>query len=342
MDYITKNINLHVIRKGFSRSTFAGDFNQIIKELRTDIFNLSEKYDKKVTFSSDFNMCIHNIIALFGYDFAKNVFTIANFSSDIVSLLDEMKLCKTHKEVLEKLDIIINGMMILLTNNNRYKMSADSFKDEITTIYNQIKNADSEHNYSSLSKFINDAYKHCLSYIKRIDNDDNYEYIIKDIDSLITYGKKQCCYIGSFIKMADVLYKQTFVDVPEEYRDTVIDYIINKNSKSDTTTIIYNYLCNIYNKCKELINGSKIRIICTEKLLDQISIIIYNYLQIFSKNIYKVMLTASNSRITSRSIYQSILFTYPNGSCPNESMLDVLKFIMLNEGDISKIILGRT
>ena len=53
------------------------------------------------------------------------------------------------------------------------------------------------------------------------------------------------------------------------------------------------------------------------------------------------MLTASNSRITSRSIYQSILFTYPNGSCPNESMLDVLKFIMLNEGDISKIILGR-
>lgn len=339
MDFILKNKYFHVIRNGFVSSTFANNFNPVITELRTNISNLSNSYQKKVTFSNDFNTCMHNIITLFGYDFAKNLFTIANFASDIESLIDELDECKDSKNIISKLEIIKTAIEMLLSNDKNYNTDLREFDKMITRLCEQIIEADNQYNYTNVNRVKNDAVNNCIDYLGKIIDDDNYEYVINDIDTLITNGKTPCCYIGSFLNVINVLYKQTFVDVPDEYKNIAIEYDVLKNINSDTTTIIYNYLTSIYTNCVELIGTSsnKIKIKCSSDLLDQLSLIIVNYLKIFSMNIFKVMLTATNSRITSKSIYQSILFTFPNGYCPNNSMLDTLKFIMLSKTDMSKL-----
>lgn len=339
MDFILKNKYFHIIRNGFVSSTFANNFNSIISELRTNISTLSNSYQKKVTFSNDFNTCMHNIITLFGYDFAKNLFTIANFASDIELLIDELNNCKDSKNVLSKLDTIKIAIETLLSNDMNYSTDLKEFDKIITRLREQIIKADNQYNYTNVNRIKNDVVNNCMDYLKRITDDDNYEYAINDIDTLITNGKIPCCYIGSFLNVTNVLYKQTFINVPDEYKNAAIEYDVLKNINSDTTTIIYNYLTSIYANCVELIGTSdgKIKIKCSSDLLDQLSLIIVNYLKIFSMNIFKVMLTATNSRITSKSIYQSILFTFPNGYCPNNSMLDTLKFIMLSKTDMSKL-----
>lgn len=205
----------------------------------------SKNDNKKQSFCTEFNQMINNIFGLLGFEFSKYLFVLFGAHTIIKQHIEDISVSNTYEDILHHVNYIYNFLLLGTTNSNTpppIEVSAD-FLSKIGPSKEPI-----DQNYTSITLQTNSIHTFFSSIIDEIKElivsnnvimfDDNklrwYEslsdmfdaitlntYEINDIDELcMNLGTRNVCYDRSFLKMFDILYKESFADIPHElWRD---------------------------------------------------------------------------------------------------------------------------
>ena len=212
---------------------------------------------KKQSFCTEFNQMMLNILGLIGFDFAKYLYFLFGMRQILIREIDYIKEARTYEDILTHLVYIRNIFSLGEANNEAPFDIAEefytSYYDEEE--YNQLFNNSCYDNSKSNNQIYIDLevknkknimFDNLIKTVKRLvkvenvlsfDEDkhewidmlncivDNLivrEYTIDCVDDLVlNLGPYNVGYDKSFIKMFDVLYDESFVQIPPEFRNNM-------------------------------------------------------------------------------------------------------------------------
>ena len=219
---------------------------------------------KKQSFCTEFNQMILNILGLLGFDFSKYLFFLFGLRTILKREIEYIRQSKTYEEILTHLTYINNifslGESKNTINTEESPLDIDDtfytsyFDDEeYEQLFNQQPSGNNSKLYIDLEvkskKTI--LFDYLINEVKKLVKVENIlsfeedkkewmelldlmfehliirSYTINTIDELIlNLGRYNVCYDKSFIKMFDVLYEESFVQIPVEHRTHIFPHVV--------------------------------------------------------------------------------------------------------------------
>lgn len=221
---------------------------------------------KKQSFCTEFNQMILNILGLLGFDFSKYLYFLFGMRRILEREISYIANSHTYEEILNHMIYIRNIFSLgevatkLPTTEAPIDIASDFYSsyfddEEYKKIFKTSMNSDDEISESYSTLTLKDRKSQLFDYIinnikqlVKIENilsfeDDKHEWLdmlnaimeklvirsydINTIDDLIlNLGPYNICYDKSFIKMFDVLYDESFVQIPPEFRSSYLPHIL--------------------------------------------------------------------------------------------------------------------
>lgn len=315
-----------------------------------------DKNNKTITFSSDLKIILNNIVGLIGYEFATSLITIMGFPKLIENNIKAIKEAETYKDIGKLLTTIVN--IYRLHNSSVFK-TKEPFEKIFESLYSLIDNRiNTEQNTS-----IKNDKEYIIIELKKLYKHTKFDNVyIKTIDNLcINLEKVKPCYDGYFIKIWELLFKETYADYyeyeniyPKFNKDTnklIIPYIeimqeyiksISNNtinmfmSLTKYMSQLDSYFNKIYRDITSCIkNDDKhmLNVIISDQFYEHLSAISINLIIVLAKNIVisqSFLKNISNAtRLQFIQIFNGLRCCVPSLITYNESQLYVLHYILL-------------
>lgn len=315
-----------------------------------------DKSNKTITFSSDLKIILNNIIGLIGYEFATSLITIMSFPKLIENNIKAIKEAETYKDIGKILTTIIN--IYKLHNSSVFK-TKEPFEKIFESLYSLIDNRiNTEQNTS-----IKNDKEYIITELKKLYKHTKFDNVyIKTIDNLcINLEKVKPCYDGYFIKIWELLFKETYADYyeydniyPRFDKDTnklMIPYIeiMQEHIKSISNNTVNMYMSltkymsqldSYFNKiyrditsCIKKDDNHVLNVIISDQFYEHLSAISINLIIVLAKNIVisqSFLKNISNAtRLQFIQIFNGLRCCVPSLLTYNESQLYVLHYILL-------------
>lgn len=370
------------IAEGFVKSEYVVHNNEyalFIKQILNKLSNENKYYNllqsgglsthdttenKKISFCTEFNIFISNIIGLIGFDISKYLLILFGSRVIINNLIQNILSCESYNDIKTNINLLSNFMnlnnysvfhlnkeFINKIKNNKDKDSIEYYNYEIddssckllfdyllshlnmrlTCENTIIFNSDKQYYYNTLTDMMNNLIIN--------------EYDINCVDELIiNLGKYNICYDNSFIKMFEILHNESYADIPyelwEKYNPT-IQYLTNDLDidVNNICNILDKYYRKIFNDTYEVVFndiGNKIaNIKLTNKMyisLVNITISLLVNISIhLSNNQFINMYFGKSTRIQFVQLYDTIINCTPRNMQFSKSQRTILHYILLSD-----------
>ena len=339
---------------------------------------------KKQSFCTEFNQMILNILGLLGFDFSKYLFFLFGIRRILVREIDYIKQSRSYEDILNHV-IYINNIFSLgetksTINTDESPLDIDDsfytsyFDDEeYQQLFQQQPTQGNEQLYINIEvknkKTI--LFEYLINEIRKlvkVENilsfeDDKREwlellnsvvdnliirsYSINVIDDLIlNLGPYNVCYDKSFLKMFDVLYDESFVQIPPEFRATIQPHIlfIEKELGLDVKCSRYiagfnKYFHKIFDETLksvvEVIPSDEVLTLnISDELYDRLSNLTLNlYIQICKKianNQQVYTFVGRSTRIQFSQVLSAVMDCAPRNTVFTRSQFATIYFILLS------------
>lgn len=311
--------------------------------------------NKILTFTSDLKIILNNIIGLIGYEFAMSLLTISGMPKFIKANIEAINELNTYNEIGKIVSIIIN---VYKTHNGKVFKTKEPYEETFKNIFKLIRRR-IRHEQNTSMKTDKETI---IAALEKLLSETTFENIyIKTIDNLcINLEKVKPCYDGYFIKIWELLFKETYADYyeyenvyPKFNTDTnkiIIPYveIIQAYIKkiSDNTNMIVSlnkytsqltsYFNKIYRDVHKVVrsNGDTVlNVMISDQFYEHLSAISINLLIVLAKNIVisqsYLKTTINATRLQFIQIFNGIRCCVPSLLTYNESQLYILHYILL-------------
>lgn len=340
--------------------------------------------DKVITFGSDLKIVLNNLVGLMGYEFGTNLLLISLYPVLLKQIIEDIPKAKNYKEIKHNINIICNmynigdGKILEYNNNDaddynntfNFNNIENVLNNKFREIYSKIDIRIKNNNNINFDSDKQDVYNKLLS----IYNNTTYNtYYIKNVDNLcIELGKFKPCYDNYFIKMWELLFKETYCDyyeyenvyprfeenIEEDKEKIVIPFInlinsyVNKLDKGHTIiNQIYKHINTLeqYFKliCKKAMmtvnsdidaNTKIIKVVVQEVFYEHLASIFVNMLVVLAKNIVISHEFINNMnkfvKLQFIEIFNGLKFSTPALLNYSESQLMVLHYIIMTKQNL--------
>ena len=189
--------------------------NGLIKQPTTK--TTKKTTEKNITYGSDLKIILNNLVGLIGYEFSTSVLLLSLYPTIIRHFIEDIKNVDNYKQMFGIVNTINNAYNICnLTqpnNNNEMFYFNNDPNQYITELLTKIQLRISNNNNVSLESDKEECYQTLLSHFENTVFDTLY---IKSIDNLcVELGKYKPCYDNYFMKMWELLLKETYADMYE-------------------------------------------------------------------------------------------------------------------------------
>lgn len=350
--------------------------------IASHLINTVNLQPKKQSFCTEFPIMINNILGLFGFEFSKYLLALFGLSKYINRLIENISNASTYEEIETNMQYIKNifslGVNETLQDTNNYEIEERVVKLKDTfDISKYIDNYDKSMNcidyYTSTTISSNEdliidyIMKDIKLHIKSENiisfDDDKQRWcdILNDIyaniemstytvntvnDLIINLGQFNVCYDKSFIKLFDILYMESYADVPYECWNKCKPYVmfieneLSLDIKCSKYQFIFNqYFHRIYDDTlktvKDELKINMLNVIITENMYDRLSdITFYLFLNLCRKiAMNQIILTyfGKSTRIQFIQVFQSLIDCCPRMHVFSQSQRAFIHFILLND-----------
>ena len=219
---------------------------------------------KKQSFCTEFNQMMLNILGLIGFDFAKYLYFLFGMRQILLREIDYIKEAHTYEDILTHLVYIRNIFSLgevnteASTDESPFDIAEEFYtsyydEEEYNQLFKSLDNSKINKLYTDIEikskKMI--LFDNLINTVKRfvkVENvlsfdEDKHEwvdmlnciidnliirsYTINCVDDLVlNLGPYNVGYDNSFIKMFDVLYDESFVQIPEEFRNSIFPHVL--------------------------------------------------------------------------------------------------------------------
>lgn len=340
--------------------------------------------DKVITFGSDLKIVLNNLVGLMGYEFGTNLLLISLYPVLLKQIIEDIPKAKNYKEIKHNINIICNmynigdGKILEYNNNDaddfnntfNFNNIENVLNNKFREIYSKIDIRIKNNNNINFDSDKQDVYNKLLN----IYNNTTYNtYYIKNVDNLcIELGKFKPCYDNYFIKMWELLFKETYCDyyeyenvyprfeenIEEDKEKIVIPFInlinsyVNKLDKGHTIiNQIYKHINTLeqYFKliCKKAMmtvnsdmdaNTKIIKVVVQEVFYEHLASIFVNMLVVLAKNIVISHEFINNMnkfvKLQFIEIFNGLKFSTPALLNYSESQLMVLHYIIMTKQNL--------
>lgn len=329
--------------------------------------------EKNITYGSDLTIILNNIIGLLGYEFSMSILTLSLYPTIIKHVIDEIPTTNSYHELIKLLVVIDNAYKVCdannsvnnTLNNNTFIYNDNNYIDELVA---KMRLRISNNNNISFESDKQDCYNIMLD---KYDNTTFNTIYVNSIDNLcIELGKYKPCYDNYFMKIWELLFKETHCDMYEyeniypkftsdDNNQNVIEMpvITMLNAYAQNDPSIYNiisninkqmvyikqYLKNITKKTLMTIddNDKHITVCVQEMLYEHLAAVFINMLVVYAKNI--VILHDYNNNLNKAvklqfiELFNGFKFTTPALITYTESQLMCLHYIMLTKQNLNNV-----
>lgn len=327
--------------------------------------------NKKQSFCTEFNQMVNNLFGLLGFEFSKYLFVLFGAHLIIRQHIDEMSTANNYDEILTHVNYIYN-FMTLKESSDVDAISAIELSQEFIDSLPE-NHETNNHNYSSIilkGKSIHTLFGSMIEEIKELHAsnniimlDDNklrwYEqlsdmldnaklngYNVNNIDDLcMNLGMRNVGYDRSFLKMFEILYKESFADIPYELWNDYKPHLqfVENELKLDVKCSKYlnsfaGYYRHIYDETlksvqEKLAQKYILNVNITDKCYDLLSDITFNLLIHIAKKIACSQITSmyfgKSARVQFIQVFQGVLDCAPRLYSFTKSQREILHYILL-------------
>lgn len=371
-----------------------GDKQKIYNQLQSgglaNVKSNKNEIRKKQSFCTEFNQMIINILGLLGSEFSKYLIVLFGAKQMIKREIQSISEAQNYDAILKHVINIKN--FINLGDFDDYAKLDETFEppidiqEEFYDKYCQpiASSSNEEQNYYQLEvktnrkilvfnqlineikqliksenvlSFEDDRDEWCAMLNELLDNMILKTYYVNNIDELcLNLGPWNICYDKSFLKMFEILYKESFADIPYELWSSYkphIRYIENELKLdikcSKYLTSFNKYYHKIYDEtlksvCEKLnpVNGDILNISITDEMYELLSDVTFNLFVNISKKIANNQLTyayfGKSTRIQFIQMFQALMDCSPRLYLFTESQRMVLHYILLSKKVIKESI----
>lgn len=376
----TANLIKLILNKLISDNDKQKIYNQLQSGgLANHITQNKNEVSKKQSFCTEFNLMVSNIIGLLGFEFSKYLFVLFGAKHFIRKLVEDLKYANSYDDI----DMIVRYIKNLINlgsekANGSLPIKIDdefSLDDYINTPGYQEETID----YFSASNqltteeilfewMLKDIKMHIKSenivtfgedkarwYDILSDMIDHLKlgtYVINDVnDLIINLGKFNTCYDKSFIKMFEILYTESFADIPYEFWSSYKPHVIyiEKELKLDVKCGKYisnfsKYFHKIYDDTLKssidaLGNDDVLKINVTDSMYELLSDITLNLFLNISRKISNNQLIyayfGKSTRIQFIQVFQALMDCAPRMHIFSPSQRAMMHYILLGNKVLS-------
>lgn len=386
---------LKTLMPGFARSDFTPTENLIhplVKDILSTILESTEskkianqlqsggiaktvpkqQVSKKQSYCTEFTQMVNCVLGLLGFELSRNLFLLHGMKFIIRDTIEAIKTLDSYADILHA---VVNISRMLQLGDGVFDLDVENTTSDAIS-YNSsvnrfgivdkcvktIRDYLASNNISNLPAVRSSAYRTLRQMYEHLIVN---EYVVNSIDQLVVNCGSQAslCYNGSFLKLFEMTYKETFTDEPYElwYRDV---------QRSETTLPFYKFILDVvglesfsyakyfgnirkyYSQIAERVHTSiteltvnpnysrwsstdVLSVSLTEDFYENIVNVTLNLFVTFAKNLalsqQSVCLFGKNTRIQLMQVYAAIISCLPRGELLNDAQQEVLHFILLAE-----------
>jgi hypothetical protein len=305
----------------------------------------SKESDKKQSFSTEFNQLINNVLSLIGYELSKYLFHLFGMKMIMKRTFQELKSAETQEKFVDIVKQLKNMAMLSsslssLTNDfmtakqiqlppfvKQDAFLADKFEETPGANY-KYKYSSSLYNSSKEDYFDSIIANPRTAQLPELESFINEleigEYTINSVDELcINLGEYGIGYDRSFIKQFEILYKESFADVPFDLWNSYKPYYryiteeLKLESCNNFVTNLIKYFQRIYKETLESLAEFEdlLKVNVTNFMYEYLADITLNLFAILGKNISLNQSSAfcfgKSTRIQFIQVYVAMLYCAP-------------------------------
>lgn len=337
---------------------------------------------KKQSYCTEFNQMVANILGLLGSEFSKYLFVLFGAKIMINHEVNAIEVATDYRDILFHVTNIRNlihlGDSVATINHDSYESPIDiDVNDEFMMHFNLDDTYSSSHHYHDIEIMDSTTTKtHILDHLimeidenVRADNVITFEtdrakyhealrmildhiilrtYFIRNVDDLIiNLGSFELAYDKSFIKMFEILYKESFADIPYEMRSQFKPHIacVENELKLELKCSKYignfnRYFHKIYDETlksvREVLDDDNIlNVEVTDEMYELLSDITFNLFLNISKKIAGSQLTQAyfgkSTRIQFIQMFQALMDCSPRLYGFTKSQRMMIHYILLSK-----------
>ena len=344
---------------------------------------------KKQSFCTEFNQMILNILGLLGFEFSKYLFFLFGIKHILIREIDIIANAKTYNDILTHMIYISNiftlgdiSSSLTGVDENTIQESPLDISDEFFINYcdeSEFTHSINQH-YTDIQvqnrktklfdKLINEVKSavHRENILSFEDDKQNWvellklilqnliinNYRINTVDDLVlNLGPYNVCYDKSFIKMFDILYDESFAQIPElgvKFKPHI--KTIESELKLDVKTTKYllsfnKYFHKIFDETLkstiDIMDTSDIlKVIVSDQMYERLSDLTLNLFVQISRKIATSQMTdiyfGKSTRIQFKQVYQAVLDCAPRNSIFTKTQRATIHLIALSRKVINESI----
>ena len=349
--------------------------NGLIKSINKT--NNKKTSEKNITYGSDLKIVLNNLVGLLGYEFSTSILLLSLYPTIIQQLIEEIKTTSSYKQLQSVINTIDNAyklcgiynQQVNNTDDNIFYYNQEENNGCINEILAKIRLRISNNNNISFEDDKQEIYDKLINMF----NNTSFDSVcVRSIDNLcIEFGKYKPCYDNYFMKMWELLFKETYADV-YEYENIYPKFTTNINNDLETIEIPFITLLNKYaqynvnnyniinNINKQIVylkqyfknitkktlmsiddNNKHLNVCVQDVLYEHLSIVFINMLIVYAKNIVILHDYTNNIGKTVKlqfmELFNSFKLTTPTLLTYSESQLTCLHYIMLTKQTLDSV-----
>lgn len=329
---------------------------------------------KKQSFCTEFNVMISNIIGLIGFEFSKYLFFLFGIKHFLTKLVEEINTATSY-EAIEMSVLYMKNIMSLgfekpnapfpLKIDEGFNLEdygysqpdddkpidyfgADSETSTAEILFNRLlKDIKTHIKSENIVTFEEDKLNWYDMLCEMLDHVELGNYVVDNVnDLIINLGKFDICYDKSFIKMFEILYNESFADIPYEFWKSYKPHVIylEKELELETKTCKYTdnfnkYFHKIYDEtlksAVDALGSSVLKVEITPNMYELLSDITLNLFISISRKIANNQLIyayfGKSTRIQFIQVFQAIMDCAPRLQIFSPSQRAMLHYILLGE-----------
>lgn len=386
----SSNDTVNLIKQILNKLIVINDKQKIYSQLQSGglashVTQSKSDANKKQSFCTEFNIMVANILGLIGFEFSKYLFFLFGVKHFLTKLVDEIDSASNYEEI-DMLVKYIRNLMSLGYEKGDMPVpikidsgfSLDNYIEHLS-VEEQTIDYFSATNQTTAEILFNWLLKDIKLHIKSenivtfeedkskwhhmlsdmIDHLDLCTYVVENVnDLIINLGKFNICYDKSFIKMFEILYNESFADIPYEFWGSYKPHVtyIEKELKLDVKCNKYTdnfnkYFHKIYDdtlkSAMEVLGSDVLKVEVTNGMYELLSDITLNLFINISRKISNNQLVyayfGKSTRIQFIQVFQAIMDCAPRLQLFSTSQRAMLHYILLGDkvlADSIKIVDG--
>ena len=362
--HFIRNNQIHTIKDSFQQSQFNCNSIKISEIVKTILL----KYEyadlecqqngmpgdkisleaKKMSYCTNFDILIDNILGVFGYEFCKYIL----FKINGVNILNKyINLINTKSNNFNTFEELVKNFMTLFSSMNFKIKDQKKFETECkkTNFYSRHNTIQINDIFKGINKDIFTERNNIINFMEIkngsleilrviLNNVYNDKIVINTINELILeFGALDIDigYNGSFFQLATKLYESN------PYNDEILVKYELKTKINQTYILNLNqWFKNMIEKILKLYPN--ITLVIEEGLLTYLTNVIIDYIIFFGHNLailYNITLGFEKaSRIHFKTLYNAIMLTVPKYEDYTPSQKTLIHYVLLNKNSIQKSI----